>query len=107
MKINEAYIYYIIFSDFVSGSTEEEKNEIFSGKMNKFGTDTNKDFGDVLIQVCYDLYFDKKGKCYKFKYEIYNIYGDEEIEIEDAGEECAERFKKEITEFLLHEWYEV
>lgn len=107
MKINESYIYYIIFSDFVSGSTEEEKNEIFSGKMNKFGTDTNKDFGDVLIQVCYDLYFDKKGKCYKFKYEIYNIYGDGEIEIEDVGKECADRLKKEITEFLLFGWYEV
>lgn len=106
MKINESYIYYIIFSDFISGSTEEEKNEIFSGKINKFRTDTNKDFGDLIIQVCYDLYFDK-GKCYKFKYEIYNIYGDEEIEIEDAGEECADRLKKEITEFLLCEWYEV
>ena len=61
----------------------------------------------MVIQVCYDLYFDEKGKCYKFKYEIYNIYGDEEIEIEDAGEECAERLKKEITNFLLFEWYEV
>lgn len=107
MKINEAYIYYIIFSDFISGSTEEEKNEIFSGKINKFRTDANKDFGDLIIQVCYDLYFDKKGKCYKFKYDIYNIYGDEEIEIEGAGEECAKRFKKEITEFLLHDWHEV
>lgn len=107
MKINEAYIYYIIFSDFVSGSTEEEKEEIFSGKINEFSTDTNKDFGDLIIQVCYDLYFDKKGKCYKFKYEIYNIYGDEEIEIEDVGKECAERLKKEITEFLLFGWYEV
>lgn len=106
MKINESYIYYIIFSDFVSGSTEEEKNEIFSGKINKFSTDTNKDFGDLIIQVCYDLYFDK-GKCYKLKYVIYNIYGDEEIEIEDVGKECAERFKKEITNFLLCEWYEV
>lgn len=106
MKINEAYIYYIIFSDFINGSTEEEKNEIFSGKINKFRTDTNKDFGDLIIQVCYDLYFDK-GKCYKVKYVIYNIYGDEEIEIEDAGEECADRLKKEITEFLLCEWYEV
>jgi len=106
MKINESYIYYIIFSDFVSGSTEEEKNEIFSGKINKFRTDTNKDFGDLIIQVCYDLYFDK-GKCCKVKYVIYNIYGDEEIEIEDVGKECAERLKKEITEFLLHDWYEV
>lgn len=106
MKINESYIYYIIFSDFISGSTEEEKNEIFSGKINKFHTDTNKNFGDLIIQVCYDLYFDK-GKCYNSKYEIYNIYGDEEIEIEDAGEECADRLKKEITEFLLCEWYEV
>lgn len=107
MKINEAYIYYIIFSDFINGSTEEEKNEIFSGKINKFSTDTNKDFGDLIIQVCYDLYFDKKGKCYKFKYEIYNIYGDEEIEIEDVGEEYTERLKKEITEFLSFGWYEV
>lgn len=107
MKINEAYIYYIIFSDFINGSTEEEKNEIFSGKINEFSTDTNKDFGDLIIQVCYDLYFDKKGKCHKFKYEIYNIYGDEEIEIEDVGKECAERLKKEITNFLLFEWYEV
>lgn len=106
MKINESYIYYIIFSDFINGSTEEEKNEIFSGKINKFRTDTNKDFGDLIIQVCYDLYFDK-GKCYKVKYVIYNIYGDEEIEIEDVGKECAERLKKEITEFLLCEWYEV
>lgn len=107
MKINEEYIYYIIFSDFVSGSTEEEKKRILSGEINKFNTDTNKDFGDVIIQVCYELYFDKKGKCYKFKYEIYNIYGDEEIEIEDVGKECAERLKKEITNFLLFEWYEV
>lgn len=106
MKINESYIYYIIFSDFINGSTEEEKNEIFSGKINKFRTDTNKDFGDLIIQVCYDLYFDK-GKCYKVKYVIYNIYGDEEIEIEDVGKECAERLKKEITNFLLCEWYEV
>lgn len=107
MKINELYIYYLIFSDFVSGSTEEEKKEIFSGKIKDFRSDIDKDLGDVNIQVCYDLYFDKKGKCYKLRYEIYNICGDEEIEIEDAGEEYTDRLKKEITEFLLFGWYEV
>lgn len=107
MKINELYIYYLIFSDFVSGSTEEEKKEIFSGKINDFRSDIDKGLGDENIQVCYCLYFDNKGKCYKLKYEVYNIYGDEEIEIEDAGKECTERLKKEITEFLLFGWYEV
>ena len=47
MKINEEYIYYIIFSDFVSGSTEEEKNRILSGEINKFNTDTNVFFNEV------------------------------------------------------------
>ena len=107
MKINESYIYYLIFSDFVKGSTEEEKIEIFTGKINDFRSDIDKNFGDIYTQLCYALYFDKKGKCYKIKYEIYNIYGDEEIEIEDSGEECYERLKKEITNFLSCYWYEI
>lgn len=107
MRINEAYIYYLIFSDFVGGSTEEEKREILSGKMNEFRSDFDKDFGNETIQICYELYFDKKGKCYRIKYDIYVLYGDEEIEIEDSDKGSAEMLKKEITDFLILDWYEV
>lgn len=107
MKINETYIYYLIFSDFVGGSTEQEKKEISSGKINEFGSGIEKDLGDETIQICYELYFDKKGECYKIKYQIYNLYGDEEIEIEDSEKGCTEMFKKEITYFLLCYWYEI
>lgn len=105
MKINEAYIYYLVFSDFVGGSTEEEK-KILSGNLNIFGSDIDKDFGNETIQIRYELYFDKKGKCYKVKYDIYAIYGDEEIEVEESGKGHEERFKKEITDFLTLYWYE-
>lgn len=107
MKINETYIYYLIFSDFVGGSTEEEKKEILSGKINEFRSDIDKDLGNETIQICYELYFDKKGKCYKVKYDIYAIYGDEEIEVEESEKGCAEMLKKEITDFLLCYWYEI
>lgn len=107
MRIKEAYIYYLIFSYFVGGSTEEEKREILSGKMNEFRSDFEKDFRNETIQICYELYFDKKGKCYKIKYDIYVLYGDEEIEIEDSDKGSAEMLKKEITDFLILDWYEV
>lgn len=107
MKINETYIYYLIFSDFVGGSTEEEKKEILSGKINEFRSDIDKNLGNETIQICYELYFDKKGKCYKIKYDIYVLYGDEEIEIEDSDKGSAEMLKKEITDFLILDWYEV
>lgn len=106
MKINETYVYYLIFSDFVGGSTEEEKKEILSGNLNLFRSDFDKDFGQETIQICYELYFDKKGKCYKVKYDIYAIYGDEEIEVEDSEKGHAEMLKKEITDFLILYWYE-
>lgn len=106
MKINETYIYYLIFSDFVGGSTEEEKKEILSGNLNRFRSDIDKDFGNETIQICYELYFDKKGKCYKVKYDIYAIYGDEEIEVEESEKGHAEMLKKEITDFLILYWYE-
>ena len=106
MRINEAYIYYLIFSHFVGGSTEEEKREILYGKMSEFRADFDKDFGNESIQICYELYFDKKGKCYKIKYDIYVLYGDEEIEIEDSDKGRAEMLKKEITDFLMCYWYE-
>lgn len=106
MKINETYIYYLIFSDFVNGSTEEEKTEIFSGKINKFKSDFDKDFGNETVQICYELYFDKKGKCYKIIYDVYLPYGDEEIEVEDSEKGHAEMLKKEITDFLIFDWYE-
>lgn len=105
MKINETYIYYLIFSDFVNGSTEEEKTEIFSGKINKFRSDFDKDFGNETIQICYELYFDK-GKCYRIKYDVYILYGDEEIEVEDSEKVYAEILKKGITDFLTLDWYE-
>lgn len=107
MKINETYIYYLIFSDFVGGSTEEEKKEILSGKINEFSSDIDKDFGNETVQICYELYFDKKGKCYKIKYDVYLLYGDEEIEVEDSEKGHAEILKKEITDFLLCYWYEI
>lgn len=107
MKINETYIYYLIFSDFVGGSTEEEKKEILSGKINEFRSDIDKDLGNETIQICYELYFDKNGKCYKVKYDIYAIYGDEEIEVEESEKGCAEMLKTEITDFLLCYWYEI
>ena len=106
MKINETYIYYLIFSDFVGGSTEEEKKEILSGNLNRFRSDIDKDFGNETIQICYELYFYKKGKCYKVKYDIYAIYGDEEIEVEESEKGHAEMLKKEITDFLILYWYE-
>lgn len=105
MKINETYVYYLIFSDFVGGSTEEEKKEILSGKINKFRSDFDKDFGNETVQTCYELYFDK-GKCYKIKYDVYILYGDEEIEVEDSDKGRAEILKKEITDFLILDWYE-
>lgn len=107
MKINESYIYYLIFSDFAGGSTEEEKREIFSGKINEFSSDFDKELETETIQICYELYFDKKGKCYKIKYDIYVLYGDEEIEIENSEKGRAEMLKKEITDFLILDWYEV
>ena len=107
MKINETYIYYLIFSDFVGGSTEEEKKEILSGNLNRFRSDIDKDFGQGTIQICYELHFDKKGKCYKIKYDIYTLYRDEEIEVEESKKGCAEMLKKEITDFLLCYWYEI
>lgn len=106
MKINETYVYYLIFSDFVGGSTEEEKKEILSGKINEFRSDIDKDLGNETIQICYELYFDKKGKCNKIKYDIYRLYGDEEIEVEDSEKGHAEMLKKEITDFLILYWYE-
>lgn len=106
MKINETYIYYLIFSDFVGGSTEEEKKKILSGNLNRFRSDIDKDFGNETIQICYELYFDKKGKCYKVKYDIYALYGDEEIEVEESEKGHAEMLKKEITDFLILYWYE-
>ena len=107
MKINETYIYYLIFSDFVGGSTEEEKKEILSGKINEFRSDIDKDLGNETIQICYELYFDKKRECHKVKYDIYAIYGDEEIEVEESEKGRAEMLKKEITDFLLCYWYEI
>lgn len=106
MNINETYIYYLIFSDFVGGSTEEEKKEILSGKINEFSSDIDKDFSNETVQICYELYFDKKGKCYKIKYDVYLLYGDEEIEVEDSEKGRAEMLKKEITDFLILYWYE-
>lgn len=106
MKINETYIYYLIFSDFAGGSTEEEKKEILSGKINEFRSDIDKDLGNETIQICYELYFDKKGKCNKIKYDIYLLYGDEGIEVEDSEKGHAEMLKKEITDFLILYWYE-
>lgn len=75
--------------------------------MNEFRSDFEKDFRNETIQICYELYFDKKGKCYKIKYDIYVLYGDEEIEIEDSDKGSAEMLKKEITDFLILDWYEV
>lgn len=106
MKINETYVYYLIFSDFVGGSTEEEKKEILSGNLNLFRSDFDKDFGQETIQICYELHFYKKGKCYKIKYDIYTLYRDEEIEVEDSEKGHAEMLKKEITDFLILYWYE-
>lgn len=106
MKINETYIYYLIFSDFVGGSTEEEKKEILSGNLSLFRSDIDKDFGKETTQICYELHFDKKGKCYKINYDVYLLYGDEEIEVEDSEKGHAETLKKEITDFLIFDWYE-
>lgn len=106
MKINETYVYYLIFSDFVGGSTEEEKKEILSGNLNLFRSDFDKDFGDETIQICYELHFDN-GKCYKIKYDIYMLYRDEEIDVEESEKGRTEMFKKEITDFLSCYWYEI